>query len=293
MIDGISMNNGVSLIVATLGKCDITPLLESLKVQTCNNFECIVVDQSNDDSIGCIASKYNFVKHIRSVKTGNSYNRNIGIKNASMPILGFPDDDCYYSQDVIRNVLKYFELSDSLSGVSGAWVDSITNKVVMSGKGGGHATIFNIWSTITNLTVFLRKEVVNAVNGYDEMFGLGSNMFEGGEETDLMIKILNDKHTICFDPQIRIFHRQDRYLLSNYKKQRGYEESWGALFGKWYNIGNNKAVIILILIYIFAKALIAAAYYVVKGDITMAKRYIDINRARIDGWVKYNKLIIS
>ena len=282
--------NGVSLIVATLGINKIHPLLDSLEKQTSEKYECIVVDQSEDKVLEDIVLKYRNIKYISSLRRGNSYNRNLGIIHANMNILAFPDDDCFYSPNVVEKVLDIFLNKPHIVGVSGSWRDRITGDIVLSGSQNTYVNIFNIWTSVTNITIFLQSDVVKAVGGYNEAFGLGSKIFEGGEETDFILKVIENGDKILYEPDIGIFHQRSNYALTKIEKQLGYEESWGALFRKWKQskyIGNR---IILASILIIIKTYLGAIYYLFKGEIRYAKHYMLKNKARYAGWIKYGEI---
>ena len=284
-------NRGVSLVVATLGINNILPLLDSLEKQTCEKYECIVVDQSEDKILEDIASKYRNIKYIPSLRKGNSYNRNLGIMHASLNILAFPDDDCFFSPNVVEKVLDIFLKKPHIVGVSGSWRDSITGDVVLGGSKNKYVNIFNVWTSVTNITIFLKSNVVKMLGGYNESFGLGSKIFEGGEETDFILNIIENGNKILYEPDLVIYHQRSNYALTNIEKQLGYEESWGALFRKWAKskiIGNRIIVASIILI---LKTYLGAIYYVLRGEIKYAKHYILKNKARYAGWIKYGEIL--
>lgn len=282
---------GVSFIVATLGLNSIQSLLDSLEKQTCEKYECIVVDQSEDKDLEDIASKYSNIKYISSLHKGNSYNRNLGIMHASMNILAFPDDDCFLSPSVVEKVLDIFLNKPHIVGISGSWRDSITGDVVLSGFQNKYVNSFNVWTSVTNITIFLKSSVVKAVGGYNEAFGLGSKIFEGGEETDFILKVIENGNKILYEPDIVIYHQRSNYALTNIEKQLGYEESWGALFRKWANskyIGNR---IICASIILILKTYLGAIYYMFRWKIRYSRHYILKNKARYAGWIKYGKIL--
>jgi glycosyltransferase involved in cell wall biosynthesis len=285
--------DGVSLIVATLGEHDIHPLLDSLEAQSCDKYECIIVDQSKERDIEYIVKGYRNTKYLHSSRKGNSYNRNLGIKRAQMPILGFPDDDCFYNTDVIEKVLQVLSLHPDMAGVSGSWMDTLTGNLVMGGSKNKYTNYFNIWGSVTNLTIFLRSEAVRNVHGYDENFGLGSNVFEGGEETDFILKILEKEGAILYYPDIKIWHRQNSHALINLQKQLGYEESWGALFRKWSFRDKKRLDVFLAFLYFLIRSLIGSVLWALRGNFKIAKFYLMKNKARLQGWKKYGSLKCS
>ena len=250
-----------------------------------------MIDQSDGKKAAFVVSAYKNIKYLHSKRKGNSLNRNIGVTYARMPILAFPDDDCFYSEDVVERVLETFQLRPVLAGISGTWFDSISGRMVMGGKHGTFATRFNVWSSVTNLTIFLRKEMVYSVNGYSECFGLGSGVFEGGEETDLVLKVLESGGKILYTPRIRIWHRQDKYVLNNPSKQLGYEESWGALFRKWSAQPKTGPLVFLTFIFFLLRSFIAAIIWAFRGNFRNSALYLSKNTSRLRGWFKYSKIL--
>jgi hypothetical protein len=71
---------------------------------------------------------------MHSTKRGNSFNRNLGISQAKMTIIAFPDDDCFYDVDVIKKILEIFQTNEGIDGVSGNWLDTATNALVIGKK---------------------------------------------------------------------------------------------------------------------------------------------------------------
>lgn len=284
------MNRGLSLVVATTGEKDIRPFLNSLEAQTDGAYECIIIDQSASRAIEPIKAQYRNIKYFHSSKKGNSFNRNIGIEHASYELIGFPDDDCIYRPDVVVNVLRLFAENTTAGGISGVWANSLNGEPIMSGRNAEFASAWNIWESITNLTLFLRTEIVRKVGGYTEQFGLGSGQFEGGEETDLVLKILSEGVEILYTDAIVVLHRQDKYVITNPTKQAGYENAWGALFKKWGSNRNLGTLVTLKMYYLFSRTLLISLYYFLHGRLTHAKAYWHLNTERITGWKKYARL---
>jgi glycosyltransferase involved in cell wall biosynthesis len=282
--------DGVSLIVATLGEHDLHPLLDSLEKQSCDKYECIVVDQSKDRLVEQVVLGYKNIIYVHSTRKGNSFNRNLGIEQARMSIVGFPDDDCFYSTDVIERVLDILNSRPDIVGASGSWINSLTGDLVMGGRRNRYVNAFNVWTSVTNLTFFLRSEAAKSVHGYDENFGLGSDVFEGGEETDYILKIIEKGQNILYDPSIRIWHRQEKHILINSSKQMGYEEAWGALFRKWSFSGKKRLAVSMVFVFLFFKSLMGSLLWALRGNFNKSWFYLMKNKARLQGWFKYGKL---
>ncbi len=85
----------------------IGDLLESIKQQTYNNYEIIVIDYNSNDNTLKICKSYN-AKIFNTNKPGVSAAKNVGIKNASGDIIAFIDADYILSKNVFEEVVKTF-----------------------------------------------------------------------------------------------------------------------------------------------------------------------------------------
>lgn len=180
----------ISLITATLGRTEpIIQLLDSLVKQTYQNFELIIVDQNLHDKIGQILSCYTDkikIIHIKNRQKGLSLNRNVGLQYACGEIIGFPDDDCYYSEDVLEKVIETFDQHQDISFCATDWRDSIII--------GNPARCFDETPITKRLTykmcisfnVFIRN---NWNIRFDERLGVGA-AFGAGEETDYLYSLI-------------------------------------------------------------------------------------------------------
>ena len=116
----------LSLVLATYGRSDlIGRFIEYLSVQTCKNFELIVVDQNSDDRVLPYIEQARCagiaVSHYLMEKPNLSAARNLGIAHATGDVIAFPDDDCWYEPDVIEQVLTTFSTRQHWSGLVADW----------------------------------------------------------------------------------------------------------------------------------------------------------------------------
>ena len=102
----------VSLVVATVGRTqELSRMLASIDRQSLKGIELIIVDQNTDDRVEKLLEAWKETltfRHVRSPK-GLSRARNAGIKLASGPIICFPDDDCWYPDNLLEHVSKWFD----------------------------------------------------------------------------------------------------------------------------------------------------------------------------------------
>lgn len=219
----------ISLVTATIGRTtEVQLLLESLRKQTFKDFELIIVDQNPHNIIADIVELYKdtmSIKYIKSCEKGLSRNRNIGLKNCNGSIIGFPDDDCTYSDNVLQEVHdilitgKYrfcvVEAMDPTTGQIFIPKETCTLKRKDTFK---KCISFNFF-------------VINPRDVYfDENLGVGAK-FGSGEETDYLWQILNNNDIGRFLPSARVYHLAGA-ASCNYDRAFKYGLGFGAIFKK-------------------------------------------------------------
>jgi glycosyltransferase involved in cell wall biosynthesis len=203
----------ISLVLATISRTDeVIRLLESLIRQTYKDFELIVIDQNSDNRVMDILDKYTdklCIRHLRS-EAGLSLARNVGIEHARGLIIGFPDDDCWYPEDLLRNVMLLFQEDPGRQALTGWYVDpnsGSNNSVILRLKPGRVSLNTPMkWGSAINL--FVRRELISVIGLFNLNLGPGSHTeFSSGEDTDYVLRILRSGMYIYFDSfAIRVFH---------------------------------------------------------------------------------------
>jgi glycosyltransferase involved in cell wall biosynthesis len=201
-----------SLIVCSVDRTEPLPrLLGSLAAQSEKDFEVILVDQNGDDRLSPILRTWSGAGlRIRPITSalGLSRARNRGIKLAQGRYLAFPDDDCWYPPDLLAAVSSRFQAHPEMAGITGRTVEPGG-----SGTCGRwwprEATISrrHVWRQGNSASIFLRREVVEAVGLFDETLGLGADSpWWAGEETDYLVRLLAGGYQLRYVPDLRIFH---------------------------------------------------------------------------------------
>ena len=200
-----------SLIVATIERTEpLEKLLASLALQTFSDFEVVIVDQNRDDRVEVTARRWSrkmTIRHLRS-EMGLSRARNRGIKEETGEIIAFPDDDCWYGADVLLKIHEWFLSHPEFDFLSTCARDEkfqlCANRwPTMPSR----ITRTNVLRTAISISLFFRKEVIQAVGGFDEFLGLGSgSKFGSGEESDFVFRALSLGYLGWFENSIAIFH---------------------------------------------------------------------------------------
>jgi glycosyltransferase involved in cell wall biosynthesis len=101
-----------SLIAATKDRSvELARLISSLDEQAIGDYELIVVDQNQDERLAPILAKSRRKEKIRRIRSspGVSSARNEGLSFAKGEIVAFPDDDCWYPMETLKNVSDWFD----------------------------------------------------------------------------------------------------------------------------------------------------------------------------------------
>jgi glycosyltransferase involved in cell wall biosynthesis len=199
-----------SLILATLNRTtELSHFLSQLARQNYPSYELIVVDQNKDDRLNPILSEYNQqfpILHLRSEK-GVSRARNAGILQAQGDILGFPDDDCWYPENLLHTVEKKFRNHPSASGFSGRILSKNNQEFSRFPKQAMPISRFNASQSSPTAAYFLQKNIADEIGGFDQSLGPGAGSpWEAGEDTDYILRALERGYRLFYDPDIIVYH---------------------------------------------------------------------------------------
>ena len=229
------MMSRVSLVMGTMGRAD-EPLkfLESLANQTVPAHELIIVDQNDDERLAPVdayAKELNIpTKRIKESIKNLAHARNIGIIKSTGDIIGFPDDDCWYEADVIKNVIDEFNTNPDIDVICGTWLEAPAQhqpKGPVSTK-----ELLDFKSVhINSISLFIRKNAIYELKGFDPRLGSGQ-YFGAGEESDLVFRLAIKGKQLYFAPQISVHHPYSEVVNQHYARIRAYSRGTGAVYAK-------------------------------------------------------------
>jgi glycosyltransferase involved in cell wall biosynthesis len=200
----------LSLIVCTVGRGrELERLLTSLAEQRLSSFEVILVDQSPDDRLSNMISRYAArfpIKHLHSLP-GLSKARNVGLRSAKGGVIGFPDDDCWYETTTVHHVTRLFAEEPHLDVLLGRTLDQNgAESLSPFRRSGGPVTRMNVWRSGNSNTLFVRASTAHQI-GFDESLGVGaSTPFKAGEETDFVLRALALGRRVLFERDLVVRH---------------------------------------------------------------------------------------
>lgn len=201
------MSVRLSLVMATLGRTtEIDRCVDSLAAQTRRDFDLFIVDQNPDDRLVPVVARARALglecHHLRQREPNLCLARNTGIEHATGDIVAFPDDDCWYEPDVVAQVLDRFDRQKALDGLVIHWVETGEHPAARL----GFAEYAGLRGPpASSITLFFRRDKLRAAGNFDMALGLHS-WYGAGEETDLMLRLLQAGAVVDYEPAIRVHH---------------------------------------------------------------------------------------
>lgn len=201
-----------SIIIATLNRIE-EPLLmlDSLKNQTLKDFEVLLIDQNEKDTLKVHLKKYNGIlpiNHIRTNLKGASNARNTGIENASGEFLTFPDDDCEFYDTFLEDIHTHFRKTngDAIVTTSKDKNDGKAISILMSDTAQA-INRENVLKTVVEFGIIIRSSKLQDVL-FDPKMGVGSpnSPYWSDEGPDFVLRLIAKGIQFNFCPQFYMFH---------------------------------------------------------------------------------------
>ncbi len=277
-----------SIVVSTLGRSkEVVRLLDSLDRQSLQNFETIIVDQNADDRIVTAIGQRSFafpLTHIRTPEQrGLSRARNVGWHQARGHYVVFADDDCWYPPALLENVDAVFRRTGA-DLIGGRATDesgrSINGRFETSAQPIDRT---NVWTTSIEWMLFFRREVLEAVGGFDETIGIGaSSPWQSAEGQDIVLRILAAGFACAFEPSLHGHHPELNVVNPDdamRRKARAYGRGMGFVL-KRHGYG------LLSLVTWIGRPSVAVILYALRGQTARVAYYFNVARGRLEGWLQ-------
>jgi glycosyltransferase involved in cell wall biosynthesis len=217
---------------------DIINCLNSLKKQSCKNFEIIVVDDGSTDKTLDVIKKFKNVKIIKQNHKGPGSARNLGAKKAKGEILVFIDADMSFNKNYINNLVRPIIRDKKIIGTTHDY-EIATNTD-------------NIWSALwgkirvskekaKEIKIFraIRKDKFLELGGFDSKYGYADDQtfwYKYG------IKPVVAENTLCY-------HKNPSTLKGTYHQARWIGASWKERY-KMFKLPAINYFLVLLTIFI-------------------------------------------
>ncbi|WP_181003557.1 hypothetical protein [Aeromonas bestiarum] len=191
----------------------IRRLFNSLNNQSVNVIIYICFVNQNE----CIFDGFDFNENIKlDVIEMNeiiplSVARNMAISHVNLldfDVVAFPDDDCWYDDDLIKKILYHFDYNLSFNVICTNVIDPSNNKTY-GGRPTGTITSIsnrNIFSYPISVGIFIRINNKNVKQiFFDESLGAGTDI-GSGEETELIYRFIREKERCIYIGNIYVYH---------------------------------------------------------------------------------------
>ena len=139
----------------------------------------IVVDQNDDDRLGAdrgrLCARACALRRLRSSVRNANHARNLGLRHARGEIVTFPDDDCLYPPGVLDRVDAAFAAirrSRVLTGPAASPAGGLGSGRWRAES--GPIDLANVWTSVIEFNLFLRRDAALALGGFDEGMGPGT-----------------------------------------------------------------------------------------------------------------------
>lgn len=206
----------LSLVVSTVGRpAEFDRLITSIQdTVPAHLVELVVCDQSDDQSCAKLLAERDPAFRWRATTSGRgaSVGRNAGLVVATAPLVGFPDDNCWFAEGTLSAVVEAFAAEPGLAGLSGQQQTLDRRPSMLRWPTtGGPVTRTNFMKTSIMSTMFFRRSVLDRVGHFDEGMGVGSAGWYGaGEESDLLLRVLADRGRVEYVPSLVVLQDEPR-----------------------------------------------------------------------------------
>lgn len=197
---------------------DLFLLLESLPTEA---RVVLVLRDATDAHVAQLLQRSQVREIVRTGPVGLSRARNLGLE--SMLSLGidphdlvsFPDDDCYHYPGLLNRIEEILESTPTVDLILGTYGESPT--CALEGRALDNSVILAHGSSVG---IYVRWGLLVRVGGFNEALGVGSGVFNYGEDIDYLLRAARLARAAVFRPDARVFHREER--PNNHRNSKGY-----------------------------------------------------------------------
>jgi len=205
-----------SVVILTYNRPEpLSKLLSHLENLNHDSVEVIVVDNNSSPPINGIHDIYPFAKFITLEDNLGIGGRNVGIKNASAPIIITIDDDIIGIDSNDINVLVNIFSDKSIGAVCFKVLNEHNDDIVDWCHHRKielyHNESFNT-AEITEGAVAFRKEIIEEAGLYPGEF------FISHEGPDLAFRIMNLGYKVIYDPRIAVRHSRSELARPSWRR---------------------------------------------------------------------------
>ncbi len=174
--------------------------------------------------------------HVREQKKGANRARNIGIQYSSSEIILWPDDDCWYPENVIESVIEIYKKYPNANGMAGMLIDTVTGRHSRwFPRKAKRMSLLQAFCFGNEPVISFKKAAFDMIGGFGDTIGLGmSSEWGAGEGTDLIVRAIKNQQVILITPNYSVFHPIESSKTSNLQKTISYSKGMGAVISNYH-----------------------------------------------------------
>jgi mycofactocin glycosyltransferase len=226
----------ISIIIPTRNRAEsVVECLESLYSQDypSDQIEIIVIDDGSLDETQGFVSRFPCTLLINPKSRGQSYCRNLGVRQAKGEVLAFLDDDCVAGRTWLRDLAPYFQWEEV--GVVGGYVDGYSDRSLLDryekafsllnlGKYILRGTKDRSTFFVPTCNMLVRKRAFNETGGIRETMHLG-------EDVDFCWRMRDIGWQALYVPTGTVMHKHRNTLGKTLRRRADYGSSEAILSG--------------------------------------------------------------
>lgn len=267
---------------------ELRRLFESVALQEYPSVRVILVDMSGSRAVAALVAEFGSLEilHRTSSPVGVSRARNHGIGDVEADVVSLTDDDCWYPERLLQSVGRRFSSDPGLAGLSVRQLDeSLRPSNGRWARRPGIITKSNVWGRAVSSGMFFRSEAITAAGAFDETLGPGSGCWEAGEETDLLIRVVETGRRVHYEPSLHV-HHPDPLGVGTDRSAAYSLERWGAYARATGHLMRKHRFPPHAVAYRCCRPLVGSAVAALQGDFTRSRIRLTVATGRAAGWAR-------
>jgi len=214
----MNLHPQVSVVVVTRNRRnDLEEAIESLRQQTYDKIEIVVVDNGSGD--GTVEMLKNGAPDVKLIElgrnTGAYHARNVGTCATHGEILFFLDDDATLEKNSLKLIVDRFSVEETL-GV-------VICKLIQGGSGVPQAYLFSPLGGTLDVECYLGDMVAEGATAirrdvFEDAGRWSAHYFRAHVGKDLSFRIIDGGHNITYLPSAIVYHKESP--LDNFSRQQ-------------------------------------------------------------------------
>jgi GT2 family glycosyltransferase len=206
----------VSLVIATKDRPQsLVTCLAAVVEGDRKPAEIVIVDQGAESALQIVEARIGspgLLRYLQIADGGVSRARNAGVGASTSALIAFTDDDCVPAPAWLCELVR--ACSGSTAGATGrvlplpsvrANLVAVSSRTSEEHRLHGAGSASPPWEVGTGGNLLLRREVLEAVGGFDERFGPGAP-FKAAEDIELLERVLSAGYTVAYTPDAIVYH---------------------------------------------------------------------------------------